>query len=231
MDNRNVEPLYQGRRTAAYITYRFGKKLGDTMAKSVENVNSVRRAEILETALGLFGRRGFEGTPMSAIAEALGMSKAGLYHHFRTKDDILRALFYPSFEKVEALLDEEPGRRELLQGYLEIMLEDRELATLLGSDVSVLARPDIGERALRLNHGLQARLVEDGVARGSVAEGRVEGAGLAARMRAECALGVLRSAVVSFPEADKETVRSVTLEAAYGMLGPEDDAEGDLEGE
>lgn len=76
-----------------------------------------------------FRERGFKGTSMSEIAENVGISKAGLYHHFRSKDELLCALFEPSFGRVEELLKRRPGQKELLEGYLEIMLAERDLAT------------------------------------------------------------------------------------------------------
>jgi AcrR family transcriptional regulator len=164
-----------------------------------------RREQILEAALALFLKRGYEGTPLSAVAAAVGISKPGIVHHFPAKEDILKALYYPAFAKVEALLESAPDRRALLEGYLGIMLEDRALTTLVATDLSVLARPEIGHKAVELNERLLT-----GVAG--------EGASLEERMRAECALGALRSAVMAFPQAEAETVREVGLRAAEATL-------------
>jgi AcrR family transcriptional regulator len=175
----------------------------------VEGIRSyegrVRRQQILSVALGLFLKHSYEGTPMSAIAEVVGITKAGLYHHFRAKEDILYALYRPSFDKVRELLDRNPTREELLEGYLGIMLENRALTTLMATDLSILARPEIVEKALELMRGLQAALVG-------------EGADPEGRMQAECALGALRSAVTAFPEAEAEIVRRVGLRAARAVL-------------
>ncbi|MBT0566126.1 TetR/AcrR family transcriptional regulator [Williamsia sp. CHRR-6] len=50
------------------------------------------REEILDAAGELFSRQGYAGTSTRAIAEAVGLRQASLYHHFATKDDILAAL-------------------------------------------------------------------------------------------------------------------------------------------
>lgn len=50
------------------------------------------RERILEVALGLFVDHGYDKTSLREIAEAIGVSKAALYYHFRTKEDILLAL-------------------------------------------------------------------------------------------------------------------------------------------
>jgi len=50
------------------------------------------RDRILEAAEELFARRGFAGVGMSEIAEAVGLSKSTLFHHFRTKADLYAAV-------------------------------------------------------------------------------------------------------------------------------------------
>lgn len=62
------------------------------------------RARILSTAERLFTERGFEGTSIRDISEALGMTKSSLYHHFPTKDAILIALFGERGEELDELL-------------------------------------------------------------------------------------------------------------------------------
>jgi AcrR family transcriptional regulator len=50
------------------------------------------RDRILDVALDLFTEQGFDGTSLRQIAEKLGVTKAALYYHFESKDDILMAL-------------------------------------------------------------------------------------------------------------------------------------------
>ncbi|WP_433492070.1 helix-turn-helix domain-containing protein [Nocardia grenadensis] len=50
------------------------------------------RAEILDAAAELFTTQGYGSTSTRAIAEAVGIRQASLYHHFAAKDDILDAL-------------------------------------------------------------------------------------------------------------------------------------------
>ena len=50
------------------------------------------RERILDVALDLFTEQGFDGTSLRQIAEQLGVTKAALYYHFESKDDILMAL-------------------------------------------------------------------------------------------------------------------------------------------
>ncbi len=51
--------------------------------------SKVRHRQILETAARLIGAKGYEGTSIQDIAEACGLTKAGLYHHIRSKEHLL----------------------------------------------------------------------------------------------------------------------------------------------
>ncbi|MEU6187405.1 TetR/AcrR family transcriptional regulator [Nocardia sp. NPDC047038] len=53
---------------------------------------STPRAEILDAAGELFTTNGYANTSTRAIADAVGIRQASLYHHFAAKDDILDAL-------------------------------------------------------------------------------------------------------------------------------------------
>lgn len=50
------------------------------------------RDEIRDASAELFTTRGYAGTSTRMIAEAVGIRQASLYHHFKTKDDILESL-------------------------------------------------------------------------------------------------------------------------------------------
>ncbi len=50
------------------------------------------RNQILQVALDLFTKQGYDKTSLREIAERLEVSKAALYYHFTSKEEILRAL-------------------------------------------------------------------------------------------------------------------------------------------
>ncbi len=50
------------------------------------------KEQILLAALELFAREGYEGTSISMIADALGLSKGALYRHYEGKQAILQAI-------------------------------------------------------------------------------------------------------------------------------------------
>jgi AcrR family transcriptional regulator len=53
---------------------------------------AARQRHIIRVAIELFGRSGYRSTSMRDVAVAAGISDAGLRHHYRTKDDLLRAV-------------------------------------------------------------------------------------------------------------------------------------------
>jgi AcrR family transcriptional regulator len=50
------------------------------------------RQAILQAATALFAERGFEGASVQEIAEAVGLTKPGVLHHFPSKDEIRQAV-------------------------------------------------------------------------------------------------------------------------------------------
>lgn len=67
------------------------------MAKTQKQLQSEQtRQKIIEEAAGLFVRKGFYGTSVSDLAQATGMTKGALYHHFENKE----AVFFAVIESV-----------------------------------------------------------------------------------------------------------------------------------
>ncbi|MEV4573452.1 helix-turn-helix domain-containing protein [Nonomuraea jabiensis] len=82
------------------------------------------RTRIQEIALRLFTEQGYEATSLREIAEELGVTKAALYYHFKTKDDIVTSLVGNRLVELEELLawarsqPKTPAtRRELVERY------------------------------------------------------------------------------------------------------------------
>ena len=65
---------------------------GRPRLKPRRRVGGTPQDEILDAAGELFTEQGYAGTSTRAIAEAVGLRQASLYHHFATKEDILIAL-------------------------------------------------------------------------------------------------------------------------------------------
>jgi AcrR family transcriptional regulator len=61
------------------------------------------RAVLVAGAARAFAEHGVRGATMQAVAAAAGVSKATLYNHFRTKDEVVRALVAAELERLTAL--------------------------------------------------------------------------------------------------------------------------------
>jgi AcrR family transcriptional regulator len=63
------------------------------------------RERILQAAAELFTEQGYDATSLREIADRLGFTKAALYYHFQSKDEILRALLEPADAMVRELVE------------------------------------------------------------------------------------------------------------------------------
>jgi AcrR family transcriptional regulator len=60
---------------------------------------SLSRATVIDTACELFAERGYQGTSMKDIAEALGVRASSLYNHVTSKQDILFAIMDKAMDR------------------------------------------------------------------------------------------------------------------------------------
>jgi len=88
------------------------------------------RERIQEIALELFAEQGYEKTSLREIAERLGVTKAALYYHFKSKEDIVRSFvedYRAELEQVIAWGASQPRtpetRAEILRRYTGIVGE------------------------------------------------------------------------------------------------------------
>ena len=117
---------------------------------------------IARLALDRFRVGGFVGTSIADLAGALGVSKAAIYYHYRSKDALLHRLIDPLLDAIDACIQDHttPTRapRQLLGAYLAVLLAHREVVPLIATDVAVLNHPSIGPRLRAQNQQLRALL-------------------------------------------------------------------------
>jgi AcrR family transcriptional regulator len=96
------------------------------------------RARIQEVAVALFAEQGYEKTSLREIAERLDVTKAALYYHFKSKEDIVRSLVEDYYGQIDALIawgKTQPAspatRSELLSRYVGIVVEGDEVFRML----------------------------------------------------------------------------------------------------
>lgn len=86
------------------------------------------REQIQSVALRLFVERGYDGTSLREIAERLGVTKAALYYHFQSKEQILASLIEDFLGQLDTLVgwaQDQPripaARVEILRSYSELL--------------------------------------------------------------------------------------------------------------
>jgi AcrR family transcriptional regulator len=120
----------------------------------VSEVNT--RERLLNAALRLFAIHSFAGTSLQMIANNLGVTKAAIYHHFKTRDDILTAVVQPALQELRELIAKAEAQRTaharvdaLLSGFVDITVRHRALIGIVGTDPGVAhalsTHPDIAE--------------------------------------------------------------------------------------
>lgn len=64
------------------------------------------RQLIIETAIQLFNKNGYAATSIKDIADELGCTKAALYYHIASKEEILSEIFNQTMTKAEVRLEQ-----------------------------------------------------------------------------------------------------------------------------
>jgi AcrR family transcriptional regulator len=77
----------------------------------------------IDAALDLFATHGVAGTSLQMIADALGVTKAAVYHQFKTKDTIVQAVLEVTLEQIETALEVAEASGGGLRAR-EVLLED-----------------------------------------------------------------------------------------------------------
>jgi AcrR family transcriptional regulator len=181
--------------------------------KGVASVDQRMDRRIAHLALARFRVGGFVGTSIADLAGDLGVSKAAIYYHYRSKDTLLHRLVDPLLDAIDACIQDhnQPRRtaRQLLGAYLAVLLAHREVVPLVATDVAVLNHPSIGPRLHAQNQQLQSLLTAPDTS-------------TSARLRAEAALGAIWRPLIAQPPLDltDPTHQHTLVDAAVAALQP-----------
>jgi AcrR family transcriptional regulator len=95
------------------------------------------RQRLIDVAVDLFTRYSFAGTSLQMIADELGFTKAAIYHHFRTREQLLDAVVEPILDRLRVIIDAAEQLRgaharadHMLTGFAELAVENRVVAVL-----------------------------------------------------------------------------------------------------
>src|SRR3970040_1616717 len=97
------------------------------------------RAQIVDAPPQIFSQKGFHGTSMADIAEAVNLQKASLYYHVSSKQEILLAVLDRALDLLIASLSpvqstQLPADEKLRRGmmvYLQTLADHQDLAAVL----------------------------------------------------------------------------------------------------
>jgi AcrR family transcriptional regulator len=169
---------------------------------------------ILRAALDLFADHGVSGTSLQMIADAVGVTKAAVYHKFKTKEEIVTAVaemelakLEDALEAAEAQADGVAARKVLLTEVVAMAVERRRWVMALQNDpvmVRVLGEhPPLRELITRL----YAILLD-------------ESDDTEARISAALFSGAIAGTVINplVDDIDDETLRSVLIQLTARML-------------
>src|ERR1700761_6880652 len=166
------------------------------------------RERIQAVALELFAEQGYEKTSLREIAERLGVTKAALYYHFKSKEDIVRSFTEDYFGRIDALIvwgrEQPPGAptaRELLDRYITIVLESGEVFRFLERNQATIHGTEDGKHRFTQFRPRLAALMD-------VITG--PGASPRAKIRAAAAIFAVSTSCMFFmkdaPEADLDAI-------------------------
>ncbi|GES31623.1 TetR/AcrR family transcriptional regulator [Streptomyces angustmyceticus] len=94
---------------------------------------------LLAVAVEVFIERGYDGTSMEHLSKAAGISKSSIYHHVRSKDELLHRAISRALDGLFAVL-EEPGALEgraierlehVTRRVAEVLMDELPYVTLL----------------------------------------------------------------------------------------------------
>ena len=162
------------------------------------------QARILDAALVLFAEHGIGGTSLQMIADAIGVTKAAVYHQYNTKDEIVLGVaelvlagLDAAVNAAEAERSRARAREVLIAVMIDLAVERRHMASVLQRDPVMLRFLDEHEPFRRV----MARVNRVLMGGATDARARTQAATLAAAI----AGAVIHPLVL---ELDDETLRS-----------------------
>ena len=177
------------------------------------------RQRILDVALDLFTEQGYDGTSLREIAEQLGVTKAALYYHFESKEDILMALhmrIHDFGREALMLIGEEPVTLELwgqlLDQIVGEMLAQRKLFLMHERNQAVM------EKLHREDHDAEHEDIQNQFRR-VLGDERVP---VRDRVRMAAAFGVVFSSIflgdVAFDSVSKDELEVMLRDILHDVL-------------
>jgi AcrR family transcriptional regulator len=181
------------------------------------------RQQILAVAVGVFNEQGYDATSVSDLAARLGLTKAALYHHFASKEQLLEVALDEALGGLEGSL-RDPSAREgtaaerlgaVLRGAVGVLVDRLPYVTLL---LRVRGNSDVERAALDRRRAFDQQVTS--LVRAAQREGSLRG-DLDAAVVTRLLFGMVNSIVEWYrpggPEGAAELAADVLTVALDGL--------------
>ncbi|GHD46968.1 TetR/AcrR family transcriptional regulator [Streptomyces galbus] len=172
------------------------------------------RQRIQDVALDLFAEQGYDKTSLREIAERLDVTKAALYYHFKTKEEILVSIFEDLTQPIEDLIEwgrEQPHtlqtKQEIVRRYGQALDDAAPLFRFMQENQATIRELRIGESFKSRMQSLREIIIDPD-------------APLADQVRCVSALFTLHAGMFLLQdlEVDPEERRAAVLEVAIDLV-------------
>jgi AcrR family transcriptional regulator len=188
--------------------------MGGTMDGTKRQRRGDTRQRIQDVALELFAEQGYEKTSLREIAERLDVTKAALYYHFKTKEEILVSIFEDLSQPIVELIEwgrQQPQsletKQETIRRYSEALAGATPLFRFMQDNQGTVKELSIGEMFRSRMMGMRDILVDPD-------------AELIDQVRCVSAMFTLHAGmfVLNDIEGDTEDKRKAVLEVATDLV-------------
>jgi AcrR family transcriptional regulator len=129
---------------------------------------SAAQTRVVTAALELFARHGVGGTSLQMIADEIGVTKAAVYHQYKTKDEIILAAAEAELARLEAVIDAaetesspKRARDALITGMVDLAVDRRRTTSIILSDPVIVGFFAEHETFREVMHRLRRLLIGD----------------------------------------------------------------------
>jgi TetR/AcrR family transcriptional regulator, cholesterol catabolism regulator len=134
----------------------------------MENPNNNRKEQLIEAAAQLFKQKGYAATSVRDLAAELGIEAASLYHHIKSKEEILEHICFTLATKFQMAINEvndiyfnaEEKLRMAIKNHVEILTENSNHSAVFLQEWRNLTEPKLSEfKSLRNNYENELRVI------------------------------------------------------------------------
>ncbi|MEU9455328.1 TetR/AcrR family transcriptional regulator [Streptomyces sp. NPDC048277] len=141
--------------------------MGVTMDGTKQQRRGNTRQRIQDVALELFAEQGYEKTSLREIAERLDVTKAALYYHFKTKEEILVSVFEDLTRPIQELIEWGKGqphtldtKQEIVRRYSQALAEAEPLFRFMQENQATVRELRIGDTFKDRMRGLRNIIID-----------------------------------------------------------------------